>query len=500
MARLADVSPGDLITSQRQNDINDYIEDGTEYLITKSAQLVGSATAPVDGDLAQGRLYADTSGNLHFYTGSVWKNISGGQTFDCVVAASGGDYTTVGAAITAGKTSIFVKDGTYTETGAITCPASCTIVGENSPILSMGTNQFTTGGGCYFQNLHFETSGTGHQIIIGGNDETFFNCNFTNLDTANPGSVSGIISDNNVARLRVRLISSRFSIGPVANDTPNRAAIHIDNTGSWHWEVRDCWFTHGSFLRGGYSIYTDSHYGIFTDLKFRLCGKLATDGIYINGEKNIINNFQLDNGNCQFDIEITSVANHTSVSNCPHWSNGVTWSIGAYLCQFSNVVVNNMTITKEANMFTSCSVGNVTMSGTVYDTMFSGCYFSSITDASTCFRNKFVGCGISNTGTTTINGYDYNFAGCSFTNAGAVSLASTAIKTLMNSCTIFNGLTTAADDVTITDCRVGVDAGGGSNTITISSGANRTIVANCRTDAAISDSGTSTSAANNVVY
>lgn len=43
MARLADVSPGDLITSQRQNDINDYINDGTEYINTQYLQ-IGAST------------------------------------------------------------------------------------------------------------------------------------------------------------------------------------------------------------------------------------------------------------------------------------------------------------------------------------------------------------------------------------------------------------------------------------------------------------------------
>lgn len=78
MARLSDVSPGDLITSQRQNDINDYIEDGTEYLITASAQLVATSSAPSDGDLALGRLYADSDDDkLYFYNGSGWVDITG---------------------------------------------------------------------------------------------------------------------------------------------------------------------------------------------------------------------------------------------------------------------------------------------------------------------------------------------------------------------------------------------------------------------------------------
>ena len=41
-----------------------------------------------------------------------------GQTlYDAVVAPSGGDYTTIGAAFAvSGINSVFVRDGTYTET------------------------------------------------------------------------------------------------------------------------------------------------------------------------------------------------------------------------------------------------------------------------------------------------------------------------------------------------------------------------------------------------
>ncbi len=42
MADLADVSNGDLITAARQNDINDYIHDGTHKLNTLSLEIQGT--------------------------------------------------------------------------------------------------------------------------------------------------------------------------------------------------------------------------------------------------------------------------------------------------------------------------------------------------------------------------------------------------------------------------------------------------------------------------
>jgi hypothetical protein len=44
MARLSDVSPGDIVTSVRQNDINDYINDGTEYVNTSYLNIGGVTT------------------------------------------------------------------------------------------------------------------------------------------------------------------------------------------------------------------------------------------------------------------------------------------------------------------------------------------------------------------------------------------------------------------------------------------------------------------------
>jgi len=57
--------------------------------------------------------------------------VSGGQTlYECVVAPSGGDYTTLGDALAAGKTRIFIRNGTYSETGENTL-GTAYIVGES---------------------------------------------------------------------------------------------------------------------------------------------------------------------------------------------------------------------------------------------------------------------------------------------------------------------------------------------------------------------------------
>jgi len=66
-------------------------------------------------------------------TGMKWATAgSGGGTasYTAVVAASGGDYTTIAAAISAGETTIFIRDGTYAESLTITNTGT-TLIGES---------------------------------------------------------------------------------------------------------------------------------------------------------------------------------------------------------------------------------------------------------------------------------------------------------------------------------------------------------------------------------
>lgn len=113
--------------------------------------------------------------------------VGGGQTlYECVVAASGGDYTTVGDALTAGKTRIFVRNGTYTESAITTSTNDIVIVGEspNGAILSLGENSFTISGkNTLLQNLKFSTS-TG-VINWYSSNSRFLNCEITSSGTTN---------------------------------------------------------------------------------------------------------------------------------------------------------------------------------------------------------------------------------------------------------------------------------------------------------------------------
>ena len=82
----------------------------------------------------------------------IFSNITASNiiTFQTTVATSGGDYTSISAAVTAGKTRIFVRNGDYTETTAITLLANTIIVGESKrgvEITFTGSGKFTCGSG-----------------------------------------------------------------------------------------------------------------------------------------------------------------------------------------------------------------------------------------------------------------------------------------------------------------------------------------------------------------
>jgi parallel beta-helix repeat protein len=65
--------------------------------------------------------------------------------YDAVVATSGGDYTTVGAALAAGHSSIFIRAGTYAETGDLTLPSGGCLIAESpgAAILDFGAGAFS---------------------------------------------------------------------------------------------------------------------------------------------------------------------------------------------------------------------------------------------------------------------------------------------------------------------------------------------------------------------
>lgn len=165
-------------------------------------------------------------------TAPEWATISaGGQTLVThIVAASGGTHTTLGAAIAAASNgdTIWVREGTYSESAITSSLTNLTIIGENreSSILSITSNTITfsgtkvnirnlnvtatTGGiahsGTYgsWQDCNLNISGDGHLLNITGQGTTAINCNINDTNasthstaTITMGGAQGNFIDNN---------------------------------------------------------------------------------------------------------------------------------------------------------------------------------------------------------------------------------------------------------------------------------------------------------------
>lgn len=103
-----------------------------------SATTDPTSTDDEDSGYAVGSVWLNTNANSFWMltdataTTAVWAEASSRKTWDAVVAPSGGDYTSISAAITAGAKSIWVRTGTYVETVDLTLTSGSRIVGEEA--------------------------------------------------------------------------------------------------------------------------------------------------------------------------------------------------------------------------------------------------------------------------------------------------------------------------------------------------------------------------------
>lgn len=149
--------------------------------IATDGGVLDTAVQPTDpistlSDVDTDKSKTPADGDVLTFDGTDWNaetpSAGGGQTlYDYVVAPSGGDYTTLTAyfadAPTAGDT-VFVRSGTYTETGISSTLNDITIIGENAETteLSFGSNYFTHSSGQYWtiKNIKMTFAGGQHQI------------------------------------------------------------------------------------------------------------------------------------------------------------------------------------------------------------------------------------------------------------------------------------------------------------------------------------------------
>jgi hypothetical protein len=147
----------------------------------------GLVPAPGTGDTAAGK-FLKADGNWTVPAG-------GGQTVVTrVVAASGGDHTTLGAAITASSAgdTIWIKNGAYAEGAITTSLADISIIGANpeKTVLTFSGAVSITGANVTVQGIKF-IMGANNFTMSTGAGQRLLNCNFT----MSSGVINAVKSD-----------------------------------------------------------------------------------------------------------------------------------------------------------------------------------------------------------------------------------------------------------------------------------------------------------------
>jgi hypothetical protein len=99
MASLVDVSPGDIVTSARQNDINDYIQDGTHKINTLSVDIGGTETIDSSRNITA-NTFIQNNGN-----GTGWRTE--------IFTKSPNDFPLLNAYSEGSESAGFIKKGLY---------------------------------------------------------------------------------------------------------------------------------------------------------------------------------------------------------------------------------------------------------------------------------------------------------------------------------------------------------------------------------------------------
>jgi len=306
--------------------------------IIGSIKLEPDASAP---SAAKGVMYFDSGTDKLKISedGATFVNLGAGSaTYDAVVAASGGDYTTLGAAITGGATSIFIKDGTYAETGAITLPANCTLVGESKTgtIINMQTNLLTIGEGNTLQNFHIKSSRDITLVQCSGNNILIFNCIIENtLATASVDTGACVAIDDGVGRTGNRIIGCKIIVFSGTVDNPNKRGIQ-GTSASARFQIDNCEIIGAGSSYQVYAFYLVAEWCNLTNLRIVDFGKTATDFVFLGFSRNS-NYSDWVFENCVGKVTVDSNSNYCNFVNWEDFTGAVSISNECDFVHYTNI-------------------------------------------------------------------------------------------------------------------------------------------------------------------
>jgi len=422
---------------------------------------------------------------LQVYNGTTWVDLWWGgwgvTIYECTVWVTGADYTTLGAAITAGKTRILVIANT-TETANITLPSNCIIhwLWRENVNINMWNYNFdlSTNNNFNFENLKISFAYWTAKNLFLANEKNII---FRNLYFYNNSSVDNcyILYDT------TSTISTNKIFENIFLDLPNYqwAWIYtryasLDNIIIKNWANTTYWIT-ASFSNVS-NIYFKNTSDAVSVWKYIISVSSCTIS-------NLYSNYGIN-------IQINSSVQANNISLNDNSSYIYIWSLST---------INNsnflwyITSTWNENIFNNCSFQYFSSNNYWTYNIYTWCRFRNQFSIWTNYNN-FSNCILYGTsGSVTWN---YNI----FSNiSDEVNDSSLTISWVWNN--VSNShfewwIIVSWNNNTIVWCNAWLDVWWGANTITINAGATNTIVVGTRTDAAIVDNGTTSVLSANVVY
>lgn len=389
---------------------------------------LNSATTEVDVSAAT----APTTGQVLTATGSTaatWQTPAGGggggnpYGADLVVAASGGDYTTLGAALNAATANdvIYVEPGTYAETVALTTqPDNVTVIGNNTTdsIIQIGV-AWNFAAGTILRNLRFTWNGN-FQMNLDNADIIMEGCylDLTSGGTSNVFDVDGAnvtvrnntfycndTAANSASRMTWSGLRGKFDDNIIDTvEMPSAAGYFFDITSLWLTMTGNSFFTNNSSSATAVFVRHRGSYGVITGNVIDNNGQSAGIALDISGGKTTVSGNAIHG----FSIGIDAgSASSTITGNTIHLRDTITAGI--------DVTTSDVTITGNSLVSQASAGIGVRVNTGFDDTIISSNRFDLFATAvsiaaSTCDDTLVMGnnmrdntAGLSDSGTGTVN-------------------------------------------------------------------------------------------------
>ena len=389
------------------------------------------------------------------------------MVFDAIV---GQTHATLGEAVTAGAVIIAVKGVADPETADISLPAGASVVGFDGAAITMGEFSLTVSVGAKVSN-----------VIVSGSLE-----------------VADMIKMQDDAVLEdVKLVSTcavpaltpmwavAADVGGAANAKVNRCSVIFATA-----DENEAGISLPAGTVSNVVIVPSAAYAL------NLCIN-ALVGENIRATDTMANEAAVTGGRLSNLYGLSVLVVGGAVTNADLWLLKTT---SGYV-SLQGVVVSDEVTFDAITLADSCAFsGNVVFTANAENSVFSNCSLMGGAMATIAVPAlQFANCHIfPSSAAIDISGNEIQFTNCDIskpvTFSGNYSIATGTIFDIAGDVTI------TGDQVTISGCRVGVTAGGGTSQIDVQASANDAIIVGTRTDAAITDAGTGTAVAANIVY